>query len=671
MPPTKKIKTIQASDLYRFTLPRTPRLSPDGKFVVYALTRVDRKTEKKFANLWLVPTGRGAPRQFTYGDQTDSQPEWSPDGKQIAFLSNRETQDKPPKIYLIPTDGGEARPLTDIPGTISSFQWSPDGRKLVCMVRKQDPEAIERDKDENKKKLGVVYRHYDRVHFKFDGSGYVPRERWHIWVVDSRSGKAVQQTDHKVFDEVSPAWSPDGKRIAFVSNRGSDPDFDPWSGDIYTMPAAGGKLKALGTPRGVKSSPSYSPDGAWIAYYGSEHPGEWFRNNCLWLVPSNGSAPAENLTERYDVHIDAHTLNDQGGQELRPPIWSPDGSRIYFTIDQHGSTLLASVCRDGEGFEIHTSPGESVGSISLDGRGERLAYFRATIADPGQVYTKLVGQEKARQLTRLNPWLKNVDLGSLEEIWFKGAAGNELQGWILKPPDFDPKKTYPSILEIHGGPQLQYGHFFMHEFYFLAAQGYVVYFCNPRGGRGYGEKHTGAIWGAWGTVDYDDLMKWVQLVARQPYIDKQRRGVTGGSYGGYMTLWIIGNTPRFQAAVAQRVVSNFTSMWGSSDGNWRFQMVIGNKPPYQDVLNAWERSPIRHIVNARTPTLIIHSEEDHRTPIEQGEQVFVALKQLGIDTEFVRFPGEPHGLSRQGRTDRRVARLEHILRWFDRYLKNE
>jgi dipeptidyl aminopeptidase/acylaminoacyl peptidase len=279
------------------------------------------------------------------------------------------------------------------------------------------------------------------------------------------------------------------------------------------------------------------------------------------------------------------------------------------------------------------------------------------------------GQEHDRALTRINrALLDGIDLGQIEEVWIKGRDGNDIQGWILKPPGFDPAKKYPSILEIHGGPLTQYGKFFMHEFYFLAAQGYVVHFSNPRGGRGYGEAHGKAIWGGWGDADYADLMAWTDYVEKLPYIDAGRMGVTGGSYGGYMTVWIIGHTQRFKAAAAQRCVSNFVSMWGSSDFNWTFQQVLDDKPPFEDLQKFWDHSPIKYIGNAKTPTLVLHNEFDLRCPIEQGEQVFVALKTLGVESEMVRFPDEFHGLSRTGRTDRRIVRLKHIAGWFNRHL---
>ena len=224
-------------------------------------------------------------------------------------------------------------------------------------------------------------------------------------------------------------------------------------------------------------------------------------------------------------------------------------------------------------------------------------------------------------------------------------------------------------MEIHGGPQVQYGNVFMHEFYFLAANDFVVYFCNPRGGKGYGEKHTKAIDNAWGTVDYEDIMKWNAFIAKEKYIDTKKMFVTGGSYGGYMTNWIIGHTNKFKAAVTQRSVSNLISMYGSSDFNWAFENEFGHKPPWENFNSYWKQSPIKYIGNAKTPTLVIHSMNDNRCPQEQGEQVYVSLKRLGVDTELVLFPGEPHGLSRGGRTDRRIERLNHILRWFKKYLK--
>jgi dipeptidyl aminopeptidase/acylaminoacyl peptidase len=668
MPPTKKL-TITPEDLYKFQLIFDVRLSPDGAHAVYSVQRVDRKTEKKYANLWVVPLADGLARQFTFGDQTDTHPRWSPDGTQLAFLSNRGEREKPAQIYLIPFGGGEARLLTSIPGGIEDFAWSPDGRRLICTVRKHDPEELERQQDDQKKKLGVVARHVDRLFYKLDGYGYLPHERWHLWLVDVRSGKARQLTAHPVYDEQYPAWSPDGKSIVFVSNRSPEPDALPWAVDLYVMPATGGDLRCIPAPTGEKFLPAFSPDGRWIAYYAQEGEGLDYKNNGVWVVPADGSQPPCNLTEKYDLHAAAWTINDLGQPEMMPPTWSNDGRRVYFPVTRHGSTLLLSIGIHSEDLQTVIDEGGVVGSFSFDREQGRMAYFYGTVDDPCQIYRRDMASGATRQLTHHNrDLLDSLDLGLVETHWIDGPAGNRLQGWIIKPPGFDPSRHYPSILEIHGGPLTQYGRYLMHEFQFLAAQGYVVHFCNPRGGRGYGEAHAAAIWGAWGSADYDDLMSWSDFIAAQPYIDPQRMGVTGGSYGGYMTVWIIGHTQRFKAAVTQRCVSNFLSMWGSSDFNWVFQNELQAGAPFEDFQKYWDLSPVKYLGNARTPTLVLHNEMDLRCPIEQGEQVFVALKRLGVESEMVRFPDEFHGLSRTGRTDRRIARLNHIARWFNKYL---
>lgn len=669
MSATKK-RTIEAEDLYRFQLISAPRISPDGQHVVYAQHRVDQKTEKKYANLWIVSTIGKGPRQFTYGDQSDSNPRWSPDNESIAFLSNRGVKDKPAQIYIIPFHGGEARQLTSIAGSIGSFAWSPNGKALVCTVRKTDAEGLTREKDEQKKKLAIVARHYDRPFYKLDGFGYLPKERMHLWAVDSATGKARQLTDHPVFDEESPAWSPDGQRIAFISNRSPDPDLRPDANELFIMPAKGGEIRRLVTPLGPKNMPGFSPDGKWIAYYGSEGEGLNYKNNDLWIVPSDGSTAARNLTAPFDLQAGSSTLNDLGEPETVPPIWSNDSQSIYFPEVYHGSSVLKEIKLDGKQPLLIVGEGGVAASFSLDRSQSHLAYFYGRINDPGQVMFRKLQTGETRQLTQLNRELfDQIQLSQVKEMWIKGPDGNDLQGWVLTPPGFDPGQKYPSILEIHGGPRTQYGFYFMHEFYYLASKGFVVHFTNPRGGRGYGEAHTKAIWLDWGGADYADLMAWTDGIAQEPFIDAARMGVTGGSYGGYMTVWIIGHTQRFKAAVPTRCVSNFVSMWGSSDYNWTFQQELGDKPPFEDLANYWKHSPIAYIGNARTPTLVIHNEFDLRCPIEQGEQVFVALKKLGVDAEFVRFPDESHGLSRTGRTDRRIARLNHILRWFDKYLK--
>lgn len=666
--PTGTKGRITADDLYKLQEISGSELSPDGKYVAYAMRRIDNKTEKKHSNLWIVPTGRGLPRQFTYGDHVDSNARWSPDSACLAYISNRDDRDQS-QIYILPFRGGEARQLTKLKGEIGAFEWSPNGRQLLVQFRRKDSEISERELDKHKKDLGIVYRHITRVNYKADGYGFLPKERWHVIIVDSRSGKYKHLTDGEHYDEIEPRWMPDGRHVVFMSNRCKNPDFNPDIVDIYTTNIEGGELRKIPTHEGLKNMPTPSPDGKWIAFVGREHRADWAQNDRLWIVPFEGNSDPINLTKQNDFSVASSVINDVGGTDVTCPTWSPDGKSIYIQIAYHGSTILKSIpvnfekCMtvvDGPGF---------VGQFSLDRSGSKLSYFFGTMEDAGQLKTLDLSNSSSGQLTRMNRrWLDNLELGDVEERWFKGPDQNDLQGWIMKPPGFDPNQRYASILQVHGGPLAMYGHAFMHEFRYLAAQGYVVTFCNPRGGRGYGEEHARAIWNDAGGADYADVMAWAEYTSDLPYIDESRMGIAGGSYGGFMVNWVIGHTSMFHAAVSMRSIMNRTSSYGTSDMNWIRGEAFGDEAPWENINNYLRQSPLSAIGNAKTPTLVIHSENDMRCPIEQGEQLFVALKRLGVDTEMIRFPDESHGLSRGGRTDRRVVRLQHILRWFDKYL---
>jgi dipeptidyl aminopeptidase/acylaminoacyl peptidase len=665
-------RNITAEDLYELEVINACQISPDGKKILYTVQSVNRENEKKYNHLWIVDAQKGERKQLTFGKHSNTAPKWSPDGLWIAFMSNR-MDEKQSQIFLLPFNGGESFPITDLQGDIGDFEWSPDSRKIVFPFRHFDPEDIEIMEDKEKKELGRVARRItNRVFFKLDAYGYLPKERYNLFLVDINSKDLTQLTESDIYDEVDPVWSPNGQSIAFFSNRTEQPDLNPNKIDLFVYDLAEERVDLISTPDGPKHHASFSPDGYKIAYIGYEGIKTGYKNDELWVVELALENSARSLTKAYDINIGGGVINDLGSDITSSPVWGTDGKTLFFQVDQHGRTLLSKIDVGSHKLKTLIKFDGVVSGFSMDQNRSTIAYIHGTMTDPGQIAVFDMDNLKPKIITSLNEEMLNeIDLGTFEEVWFKGSNDNDLQGWIIKPPNFDPSQRYPSIMEIHGGPLVQYGYYFMHEFFYLAAQGYVVYFCNPRGGQGYGEEHAKAIYhGKWGTVDYEDLMVWADMMENQPYIDKAKMGVTGGSYGGYMTVWIIGHTNRFKAAVSQRCVSNLISMWGSSDFNWSFQSIFDDKAPYENLDVLWECSPIKHIGSAETPTLVIHSMQDLRCAIEQSEQVYVALKNLGVDTEFVIFPDSPHGLSRAGRTDRRVVRLHSISDWFDRYLKN-
>ncbi len=663
-----KKRSIRAEDLFQLRIATSVAISPDESKIAYTVEKIDPDENKYFSHIHVLDRKTGESSQFTHGHIADGQPVWSPDGTQIAFLSTRK---KKTGIYIIPATGGAERQIFEREASISNLQWHPDGKQFVFGMQYHDSHFIT---DEKEKKEQPVYRHITRLFFRLDGSGFLHQDKWAVYALTIETA-SLRKISKSRYDLIYPTLSADGKSIAYVSNRRRNPDKDNQYDDLFIIPFKGGKEKRIETPEGPIAGPVFSPDGKSIAYLGHDNPkdGWGITNTHIWKVNLVGKAHATNLLKKFDRMAYDQSITDTGDFfGLSPITWSHDSKRIYFLSSDTGNTNLFYVpARGGRPTRIYRGKCH-IKQYSLNGNNKTVAMIRADINNPGDIITcpaTYEGEKKATTLTNLNRLLHSeIKLGKTRDLMFKSFDGTEVQGWLVYPPNFNPKKKYPSILQIHGGPRAQYAHSFMHEMQYLAAKGYVVFYTNPRGGSGRGETWAEAIKEGWGDLDYRDCMAAADYLEQQKFINKKKIGVTGGSYGGYMTNWMIGHTNRFKAAVTQRSVVDLKSFFGSSDIGWSLEREFDGTP-WDNAENYKKCSPITYFKKVTTPVLIIHSEQDLRCNIEQAEQMFAMLKYLGKKVEMVRFPEEPHGLSRHGRPDRRIARLDWISKWFDKYLK--
>ena len=667
-----KKKPISAEDIYLIEqISAHLRLSSDGKWVVFSLSKPDKEENKAYSHLWAARVDGSEVRQLTFGKVVDRSPEFSPDGKKIAFISNRSESSE---IWVLPTDGGEAWQLTKLEGAVHSLAWSVDGESLFFTYNPPDDWVKQAKKEKKKPPANPVVRVFERLHYRTDGMGWLPQHPPQLYRVDLKDKKVTKLTKYR--DRGVQAFSvcPSGKSLLFTVNVARDPDLEPFQVEIHRLDLKTGKIKQIKTTKGAPWHPKESPDGKWIAYLAHPTRDGWVDLSYLWLVDRNGKKP-RNLTEPLDRTAENFTLNDTFGAGATRIQWSADGRYIYFPLANEGATELWRVeVSSGRLEPILKGEGVMLDYCLDEKQGKGYAVW-STYDDPGSVVSFALKPVKHKtrttKLTSFNGWLSEREVMPYREIRFKGPDQNPLQGWVVVPLGFSEKASgrHPAILYIHGGPQAQYGWCFFHEFQYLAGKGYVVFFSNPRGGIGYTRDHLRAIIAAWGSKDYEDLMAFTdEVLKRYPQIDPSRVGVAGGSYGGYMTNWIIGHTDRFAAANTQRCISNLISFIGASDFGylWKKEWPLGD--PWTEPEKWRELSPITYADQMKTPTLIIHSENDWRCPIEQAQQLFVALKMRKVPVKFAWFPEESHGLSRGGRPDRRIKRLELIADWFERWL---
>ena len=645
---------MRPDDVYELVGVADPRIAPDGRLVAYQAWSIDREANEVRSAIWVTELdGSGEPRRFTFSDKRDGAPRWSPDGRWLAFTSSRGEEKTPPQLYVIPAEGGEARALTAAKEGIEEVVWSPDSTRLAYTMRVRD--AAYDEEDDRKR----APRRLTRLLYKLDNVGWTSDRRKHVFVVPVEGGEPRQLTDGDCEDG-EPAWSPDGARIVFGSLRGERWDVEPID-RLYVVDADGGEPRQLTGDDGSYTTPSFSPDGAWIAYRYQQEDGTYPHHGQIGVMAADGSG-ARLLTTALDRQVDTYP-------EVREPLW--DGGRLVFAIEDHGNVHLYTVSADGSSDpELLVGGEQSIGSY--DARDGRLAYVSTTATTLREVYAGADG----RRLTDVGrAFTEGRELVEPERFTAVSADGTEVDAWLVRPAGFDPGKRYPVLLSVHGGPFSQYGTGFFDEFQVYAGAGYAVLYANPRGGSGYSEAWGRAIRGpiggvgpGWGTVDYEDVMGVVDTaLERYDFLDAGRLGVIGGSYGGFMTSWIVSHTKRFKAAVSERAVNHMVSAFGSSDIFWIFQRQFGGS--MWEHVDAWLAfSPTTYAAEIETPLLILHSENDLRCNVEQGEHLFTLLRLLGKEVEMVRFPAEGHELSRAGSPLHRVQRFEAILEWFGRYL---
>jgi dipeptidyl aminopeptidase/acylaminoacyl peptidase len=672
-------RKITAEDLLRMRFPSEPRLAPDGSALTFVLTEIDREKNRYVSHLWLVPMspeGEAAPpRQLTFAPAQDRSPRWSPDGRRLYFVSDRGDL---PQLWVLPLDGGEPRALTTLEeGAVSEPLPSPDGTQVAFLYRPK-PAAERKKASEERAKTGASRppRVIRRLGYREEGAGFLGEERRHLWKVPTDGGTPVALTAGD-FDVKHPTWAPDGHHIAFAANRGPDSDLNGARDELLLLPLSGGPLETVPKPEGPVQALAWAPDSSALAFVGHDHPEDvWGVTDArLWLATLDGS-PARDLTADLDRPVGLYTLSDvRAGSGVPSPVWVNDGAEVAFLFADRGATHLASVPWEGGAVRRHSAGPLEVSALSTDATGTHLAILQGSALEPGDLYFSrfpaACDRPEWRRLTTLHQeFLAPLHLSAPEERSAATPDGARVHGWLLKPPDFDPARRYPLVLKIHGGPHTQYGHTFFHEFQLLAARGYLVLYANPRGSKGYGQAWTADLKGRWGEADLPDLLALVDDAIATGGADSQRLGVSGGSYGGFMTNWVVAHSDRFRAAVTDRCVANLLSHVGTCDFNYDdgayFPATVAGPLPPDAYLAT---SPLLLAGRIHTPLLILHSEGDLRCPIEQADQLFAALRRLRRLVEYVRYPPEAdHGLSRTGPPDLRLDRLHRILAWFDTHL---
>jgi dipeptidyl aminopeptidase/acylaminoacyl peptidase len=641
-------RNVEMADLFRLKFITEAQLSPDGNSVIYAVQTIDGEKEEVHQALWMMCLETGETHQFTSGKTSDSSPAWSPDGKQIAFLSAR---DGAPQIYVIPADGGEARSLTSMKQAIGGGPvWSPDGKFIAFTAGpKSEPPAP-----------GKPYR-LTRNIYRFDGAGYLDPVIQDIYVIPSQGGDPKQLTDDRN-NNSAPVWSPDGQEIIFSSAM--RPDSHKLSGSLKLVDMQGKVFEVLGEDWQAGGA-TWLPDGKGIVFAGQPCGKPIGSKNDLWVVNRHGGKP-ECRTANLKVGVGGGIQPDFPASRGASLKIKADGQSCLMNVQDGGTIQIYEIALKGNEDCRPLIKGDR-SCIPLGLSDKNIFYAVSTLDNPLDLYLANLDGSVEKRLTNINQELISTwNPTKTERLLFKGSDEEQVEGWIMTP--FEGKAPYPTILYIHGGPHSAFGHMFSFDFQMLAGAGFAVLFINHRASTGYGDKFSTAIKGDWGNLDYHDLMAGVDYAIEKGFTDPDKMGCCGISGGGNLSCWIVGNTDRFKAAVPENPVTNWVSFYGVSDIGVMFGVEeLGGHP--HEIPEIYRKcSPISYAHHCKTPTLLVQGEADYRCPAEQSEQFYTVLKANGCIVEMVRLPNSSHAGSIMGAPAVRKAQNEALLDWMNRYV---
>ena len=647
-------------DVFSVQVASDPQISPDGKRIVYVRQSADVASDHRVSNLWIVNFDGSEHRPLTTGSSSDSSPRWSPDGTRLAFVSDRDGKSQ---LYVRWMDSGQTAKLTDVENAPAGISWAPDGRQIAftSLVSATPPKIATLPAAPEGAKWADAPKVYEDLIYRFNGPGYLKPGYSQLFVVAADGGAPRQLTTGNFphgpgvgdFGGSYASWAPDGKSLTFSMNGTANYQYEPLHTELFEIRVADGSLTQLTHRNGPNDSPDISPDGKLVAYTGFDDRYQGHQTTYLYVANRDGSNP--------------HPVTSKLDRDASAPRWAADGKGIFFAYTDQGDTKLAYSSLEGSTRVLaeHLNAG---GDFSIARNGS-FAIRYDTPSDPGDVAVASLANSKLNVLTSLNRELFTArKLGAVEELRYDSSFDKrKIEGWIIKPPDFDGSRKYPLILQIHGGPFSNYGDRFDLNAQIWAAKGYVILYTNPRGSTSYGEEFANLIHHAYPGNDFQDLDSGVDAILDKGYIDKDNLFVTGGSGGGVLTCWMIDHTDRFRAAASLYPVINWYSWVLTSDlpAFGTQYWFSGNPWDYTD--DYMKRSVISLVKNVKTPTLLMTGEEDFRTPISEAEQYYAALKLLKVESALVRFPGEPHGLSR--RPSHQVAKVVYTLNWFDAHRK--